>query len=365
MAKKSLNDETRARVARSVLTKNLAVRPGERVLVEAWPHTVPWASAIAREARRIGASPLVVYEDEAGYWDTIEDGDAKRLGSLGSHEWAAMRESDVYIHMWGPGDRVRLNALPAKVQESLFAWNDQWYKEARKHKVRGARLELGRPYPSLVRAYGVDADTWTNDLVNAILVDPATLARRAAPIEKALSGGTRVRIRHPNGTDLTLGLKRRPAQSNWGVIPPPAKRGPYDMLVSLPSGRVNVALDESVADGTIVANRTSYFEDGTATGTTLHFADGRLTEATFDHGAEQFEGPFAKAGKGRDQPGMLRIGLNPGLHNTPQLEDLERGAVMVSVGGNRMLGGSNSAAFFGFAITAGARVEVDGKTVPI
>jgi aminopeptidase len=365
MAADTLTDATRSKVAQSILKKNLAVKRGERVIIEAWTHTLPWTVALAREARRIGALPLMLYEDEGAYWDSVEAGEAKRLGTLGEHEWAAIREADVYIHMWGPGDRVRVSTLPKAAQDGLFAWNDQWYKEARKAGLRGARLDLGRPYPSMARVYGVDEETWTQQLVRATMVDPKEMQRNAAPIAQALAKGKRLRIRHSNGTDLTVGLAHRPVRQLFGTVPPPAKRGPFDMLTNIPAGMVSVALDESVADGTMVANRTDYYDDGTATGATFHFANGRLTEATFETGEEHFTKDYSKAGKGRDQPGMLRIGLNPELRNTPQLEDTERGATMVSVGGNAFIGGKNKANFFGFAITAGADLEIDGKPLSI
>ncbi len=354
-------ERTRTELARSVLTKNLKVRKGEKVIIEAWTHTLPWSIAFLREARRLGASPMVVFDDETAYWDSVESGEAKSLGTLGRQEWEALRHADVYVHMWGPGDRVRLNALPPKTQKALFAWNDRWYQVANRAKVRGARLEIGRPYPSLVAAYGVDERTWMDQLVRASLVDPARLARSAAPIASALSKGRRVRVRHSNGTDLTVGLARRPVRQYTGSLRPPSERTPYDRLVNVPSGLVGTSLDETVADGVLVANRTNYYDDGIATGGVLHFQDGRLTEATFEKGGERFDGPFAKGGKGRDQPGMFRIGLNPELHNTPQLEDTEHGAVMVSVGGNKFLGGRNPSPFFGFAVCAGAQVEIDGR----
>lgn len=60
----------------------------------------------------------------------------------------------------------------------------------------------------------------------------------------------------------------------------------------------------------------------------------------------------------------LAIGLNPKLHNTPQLEDREAGAVTVAVGNNVFFpGGRNKSKFSGIVVNAGVRMEVDGKPV--
>ncbi len=334
-------------------------------MVEAWPHTLPWAVALARESRRLGALPMVVYEDEAAYWDSVDAGEAKVLGRAAAHEWAALGRTDVYIHMWGPGDRVRLNALPPKQQEALVAYNDGWYGAARKAGVRGLRLEVGRPYPALAEAYGVDLRQWIDQVVAGSTVDPAELARRGARLAKALRNGASVRLTHANGTDLTLRIGKAPARL-WTGQPLPGDRSrPFDLLASVPSGALRIALDETVAEGTLVANRTCYYDDGTATGARFRFGGGQLQKATFARGAERFEKPYAKGGRGRDRPGYLTFGLNPALHDTPQLEDGEAGAVLLAVGGNRFAGGQNASPFGGWAVVAGAKLEVGGRSVPL
>ncbi|HTT15602.1 MAG TPA: aminopeptidase [Thermoplasmata archaeon] len=356
--------EEMAKVARSILTKNVQLKKRENLVVEGFSHTLDWAVAIAREARHLGAYPLILYENEDAYWDALDRREDALLGAAPMHEWAMLGKTNVYLHMWGIGDKVRLSKLPNARQERTVAFNSAWYETARKAGLRGFRLELGRPFPNLAEAYGVDEDEWMGQVLAATQVDPESLRRAATPIARALSTGRKVRIRDSNGTDLTLGLRRRPARVAWGRVDVKALASPFDRMQGLPSGAMRVALDETVADGTFVANRTDYIGVGTATGGTFEFRKGRLVNHAFEHGAELFDQDFAKGGKGRDQPGMLGIGLNPKLHNTPQLEDIERGAVMVTVGGNGFAGGKNRSPFFGFAINVGARVEVDGRALP-
>jgi len=354
-----------SKFARFVLTQNVQVKPGDNVVVEGWTHTLPWAVALAREARRMGAYPIVHYEDESAFWDAVDHKEDKVVGAAPSHEWAAIGKTDVYVHMWGPGDRVRLNSLPNARQDRVLGFNNAWYRAAAKAGLRGARLEIGRPFPSLAKAYRVDEEAWRRQIAAATMVPPEELRRAAAPIARALQRGKSLHIEDDHGSDLTLGLLGRKPRVNWGRLGPKKSYGQFGMLLNLPAGAVRVALDERVAEGTLVANRTCYYDDGIATGAQFHFAGGKLTSAEFASGQERFDKPFKAAGKGRDQPGFLAIGLNPKLHDTPQVEDLERGAVMVSVGGNKGFGGTNGAQFFGWAITAGARLTVDGRPLAI
>lgn len=352
--------------ARFVLSRNLQVRPGENVVIEGWSHTLPWAIALARETRRLKAYPLVLYEDEEAFWDSVDAHEDAILGAAPAHEWATLGKTDVYIHMWGAGDRLRMNSLADGRHEKIIGFNPAWYAAAAKAGLRGSRLEIGRPFPNLAKAYGVSESTWMDQLVAATMVDPERLRAAGGPIVKALERGRRIRIYDDHGTDLTLGLAHRPARLNAGRVTKEDQRAPFRMLTTLPAGSVRVALDERVADGTFVANRSSYFETGKATGGTLEFRRGRLVRHHFDSGAEFFDKAYRRGGKGRDQPGQLGIGLNPKLHDTPQVEDVEAGAIMLSVGANRFLpGGKNKSLFFGFAVNAGARVEIDGRPLQI
>ncbi|HTT72839.1 MAG TPA: aminopeptidase [Thermoplasmata archaeon] len=365
MAESYAKDGPEARYARWVLTKNLHVKRGERVTIEGWSHSLPWAVALAREARRLGARPLLLYEDEGAYWDSVDAREDALLGSVPDHEWAALGKTDVFVHLWGAGDRPRLVQLGPARAGKLTAWNDEWYRRAAKAGVRGARLEVGRVYPTLAERYGVDEATWTDQLVRGTMVDPRALERAAAPLKTALERGRTVRIFDDDGTDLTLGLARRPATVLAGQLHPADYKVIFRRLMSLPAGSMRVALDEKVAEGTIVANRTCFYEAATATGGRFTFKNGKLVDHSFESGGEIFDGDFRTGGKGRDQPGLLGIGLNPELRNTPQLEDAERGAILVSVGGNRMAGGKNPSSLFGFVINAGAKIEVDGKPLPL
>lgn len=347
--------------ARAVLTRNLQVRPGETVIIEGWSRMLPWATALARETRRLKAFPLVLYENEDSYWDSVDAHEDEILGASPKHEWAALGKTNVYIHMWNAGDRLRMESLGPVRAEKIFGWNPAWYKTAAKVGLRGSRLDIGRPFPSLAQVYGVNQKAWMDQLVDATMVDPDRLTAVAKPIARALERGRRIRIRDEHGTDLTLGLAHRRARLDVGRVSKEDRKLPFGMLNILPAGAVRVALDESIADGTIVANRPSYNDVGMSTGGVFEFRRGRLVRHHFDKGSQFFDKGFRRGGKGRDRPGSLSIGLNPKLSNTPQLEDREVGAVMVSVGNNEFNGGKNKSRFSGIVVNVGARVEIDGR----
>lgn len=198
------------------------------------------------------------------------------------------------------------------------------------------------------------------------MVDPRGMAAAARPIAKALERGRELRIYDDRGTDLTVGLARRPATLNVGQVSAQGMKSRFRMLTNLPAGFVGVALDEAVGEGTFVSNRSCYLDAARVTDVRMELHGGRLVSRSFGSGGEFFEESYRKGGKGRNQPGQLRIGLNPMLHDTPQLEDSEAGAVTFSVGMNQFYsGGKNRSPYFGIAVNAGVTVEVDGKPLKL
>lgn len=349
------------RLARVVLRDRLAVKPKENVTIEAYPAALPWATGFVREARRLGARPLLHLEDETSYWAAVEDGKGELVGSPGDHEWAALEETDAYIYFWGPQDLARRNRLPAKTQAALVAFNRRWYDVARRSRLRGARMFLGRVTEENARTWGTPAARWEREVVNASLEEPTRFRPDAERIRRAFERGRSVRLRHPNGTDLTLALRQRPANVTLGDLAPPKKRGRFGMMINVPDASVYVAVDENTAEGTLVSNRTVSCFGTPHRGGRFTFSGGRLTRLSFASGGAAFLGPYRRAKRGKDRPSFLEVGLNPGVRSAPMLEEIERGTVTVGVGQNAGFGGKTDTDFLGYLSVRGAELSVDDR----
>ena len=348
------------RMARVVLHDALRVRPGENVTIETWSGSVPWARAFIAEARRLGALPMTLYEDEELFWNAVSSGKPGSLGRVGVHELAALGKTDAYVFFFGPSEWPRFEGLPDRVRSRTQAYNHEWYRRAARAKLRGVRMFLGRTSPQSADVFQVDLDQWRDELVRATLTPPATMHRVGRKIGQRLLRGRTVRISHSNGTDLTLRLKKYPVQLDDGLIDAEDLRAGNN-LTWMPSGVVSVAVDEAFGEGRIVGNRTVYLGSGPAEGGDWTLRDGRLRSFSYGRGAEHFEKPYGEAPKGRDQPGLLSIGLNPEISMSPQMEDQELGAVTFRIGGNAFSGGRNSCPFLTWLVVRGADVSIDGR----
>jgi leucyl aminopeptidase (aminopeptidase T) len=350
------------RLARAVLRQRLGVKPKENVTIETYPSSVPWAAGFVRESRRIGARPLVLYEDERSYWSAVEEGRASLLGAPGEHEWAALEDSDVYVYFWGPEDLARRAHLSEKDAEKAVAFNRRWYQLAHKSGVRGARMGIARATEPNSRFFGIPLGRWRERLVDASLQDPSRLRPPANRVRSAFERGRSVRIRHPNGTDLTLALAGRKATVAIGDLTPEDRKSPFGSMTNVPDGSVYVAVDEKTADGTFVANRpnTTSF-DGPVEDGRFVFRHGRLVSSSFGRGGRFFRRAYRAAGSGRELPAFVELGVAAGLEGLPLLEEAEAGAVTVGIGRNAPYGGTTDVDFLAYLTLAGAEVSVDGR----
>jgi leucyl aminopeptidase (aminopeptidase T) len=350
-----------AKVARTVLRNTLRVRPGENVVIETWSETLPWAKPFVTEARRIGANPLMLYEDEESFWEALKSGNARATGRVGGHEWAALGKTAAYVFFFGPSQWPRGDDVPARKQAGIAAYNPEWYRRAAKAKIRGARLYLGRTSQLAADRWKLDLDAWREELQKSSLVSPAELHRRGARIGDRLKKGKQVRVTHPNGTDVSFRLGKFPLQLDDALVDADDVKVGNNMA-TIPGGVIGVAIDHTSADGSIVGNHTSYPDSGPVTGVRWGFSDGRLVDQTYESGGEPILKAYAMAPRGgKERLAYFSIGLNHEIHHLPQMEDQELGAVLLQIGTNTGRGGRNRSPFGAWTVVSGADVSIDDR----
>ena len=237
-----------------------------------------------------------------------------------------------------------------------------WWRAARRAGLRAARIAVAAATPTAAARFGVDPDVWQRELVRGSVVSPDRLARTAAPLVRRLLRARQVRIRHPNGTDLTVELLRAPPVVEDGRVDR-ADRRAGRLWTQIPTGVVAVPLVPGVAQGIWESNRPTYnrFADPPVTlGARFTFRRGRLYEYSFDRGGASFAREYARGGRGRESPGALTFGLNPAISRAPEVAEVAAGTVGLLLGGNRSLGGRNPSRFAYLTTLAEANVELDG-----
>lgn len=352
-------------LAEVIVRKTLRIRAGESVTIEAWTHSLDLANACFRAAVEVGARPMILYHDDATYWDLVDQGHAKTLGVIGDHEFSALAKTDAYIFLEGPEDRSRFHALADQTREDLVAWEWKWWRQAERTGLRIAWVLLGRAVAGSARYFQVDLKRWREELYRASMVDPAQMRRAGLRAARAFQNGRVVRVTHPNGTDLTLRLRHRPVSLHDGTLDA-QDLAKGRIMEEVPSGYVPAPLDERYAEGEIISNVPAHTMHGgkAVRGAHWTFHGGRLVAFTHEDGQAAVQAEYdAAPTEGRDRVGVISVGLNPEIQFAPFVADQRLGRVMVFVGGNRYHGGTNSSPFHMFLLLDGATVTVDGRAV--
>jgi hypothetical protein len=345
-------------LARAVLDRTLGLRRGESVTIETWSHSLPWARSFVVEARRRGAVPTLVVEDETAFF--------RSLSLLGHAEWSipsggTSTREDALVYFPGPEAFPRLLGLPPPDLDAFVDRHDGARSSlGRRPPSRTVRLGIGDVTATAAVRYGVDPVAWQNELLKASLVDPRRLERTGRRFARRVSHARRLRIRHPNGTDLTAELSHRAPTVDSGRPP----RGARAASARVPSGILLLPIRRGSAEGTWETNRPSYDRFAVppaAVGGRFEFRRGRLTGFEFERGGAPFANAYARAGRGRERPVALTIGLNPAISRAPESAELGLGTVGVLLGDFAHRGAGGRSEFSFLAVLAGADVDVDDR----
>ncbi|MGI0070651.1 MAG: hypothetical protein ACRECT_01005 [Thermoplasmata archaeon] len=99
------------KVADRVLLESLHVRAGETVTIETWNTGLAFALRASVRARRIGAIPTLIFEDEETFAEGLRLTPRVSVGAMGAHERALLGKTNAYVFIPGPilGGSARLS----------------------------------------------------------------------------------------------------------------------------------------------------------------------------------------------------------------------------------------------------------------
>jgi len=347
-------------LAKNVIKKTLHVKPKENVIVECWNHGLPVAAEFVYQLRAAGAHTMLLFEDEGTVWRSMSTLPKSKLGHVGSHEWKAVDEADAYVFIPGPADITKIREFGMDKWNAYTGYNSDWYKRARKNRLRGARISLGYASQPRAAAYGFDLDAWRAMLLDAGSVDPAEIVRRGRKVASLLSKKGRLEISAPNGTRFSCDLVGRKVGIDDGVVSE-EDLDDGENVTNVPAGEAYVVPDEKSGEGTIVFDRPVPYVGRLIRGISVAFSDGRMTKWGATENADLIQKDWDEAKGPKDRLGFIDIGLNPRARQGFLQDVIAAGNVYVSVGDNDEVHGKNKTDFsLGSSIT-NATVTVNGK----
>lgn len=261
-------------LARRVVTYSVALKPGEKIMVNCTMEALPLAKAIVWEAYRAGGVPFVTLTNEelAGEWNA--GASKEQVEYLVEHEAWKTRDMQAIVHLNVPKNVHEFEVADRAQRDAVSKWN---YETKCRIGIAPTRPDLKwtlLTYPSSAVAHeaGMPREQYEELYFGACLIDYETLQAPMRALARRMMQTDRVHILGP-GTDLTFSIKNSPADISAGTW-------------NVPDGEVFTAPVIDSASGYITYNVSSrergiVFED-----VRLEFTGGRITGATANRTAD-------------------------------------------------------------------------------
>lgn len=260
------------KVTKKILTETLQVKKGDSVTVEAWDNGMPFARRALAEARAMGCTAIMIYEDERAYVEGVRRAPTESIGAMGRNEYALLTGTDAYIFVPGQALGAYSKTLKPEERERSTRYNSSWYDAAEKAGLKGARLSFGYVGRDLARILGKKVQDVVVAQLRAALVEKSLISRAAGAVSQAFGEGVVAEL-GTGGSSLTFSLKGG-LEVEDGVVDEQDKRAGNNMTY-VPPGFVSNDVDPGSANGSVVLTDT-LTEYGVIPKARLEFKDGKI-----------------------------------------------------------------------------------------
>ncbi len=212
---RSIISDLEEQVARKVVSESLRLKKGESVTVESWNNGLTLAQRFVVEARRVGALPIMIFEDEDTYVESVRNTPKDTVGKMGRHEYELLAASDAYFFIPNEILEAYTKRLTPEEVDQATGYGSSWYEAAEKAKLRGARMSFGFAGKELARMLGKRLEEITTHQLKATLVDFGALKKSGKELESNLpnnsagvliSGGLQLEFEFEDGMGLEDGV---------------------------------------------------------------------------------------------------------------------------------------------------------------
>ena len=322
-----MSQEVYEKLAKKILTESLRVKKGENVTIETWNNGLPFATQTLLEVKRIGAVPVMLFEDEKTFVEAAKTIRKDHLGRMGKHEHALVSESDVYIFIPGPPIGYA-HSISSELRSASTAYGDSWYDTAEKAKLRGVRLSFGYVGKGMVSLLGKKKDAIVKHLIDASLCDFSKIRKKAKRILQNMTEGARASI-VSDRQRLEVHLKGDVILEDGVVDKEDIEE--YRNIAYMPPGLVGKEVDPKSASGTVKISSpiTKY---GGFSDATLKFKNGKLTSWSSKSGKGVLDKLINSIPKEKRSVTQVGVGLNPVLKYGYSQDRFVSGAISINVG---------------------------------
>lgn len=260
-----MHDPRIARLADILLDHSCELKPGEKVLIEAFdlPDTTLVCRLIEGAAKR-KAVPLVSWKSNSVLRSLYQAATEESMKLAGEFESARMEKMQAYIGIRGAANNSQFADVP---QDKMDLYQEHWWKtvhtDVRVSKTKWVVLRY--PTDSFAQAANMSTAAFEDFYFDVCTADYAAMADAQKPLVERMHKANRVRITSP-GTELEFSIQGIP------VIPCAGDR-------NIPDGEVFTAPVRDSINGTIRFNTPSRYQGTLFDSVEFEFKDGKIVRA--------------------------------------------------------------------------------------
>ena len=290
-----MTDPRIQKLADLLINYSCALKPNEKVLVEAIDIPSAFTVALVESAQKAGGSALVILKSNEINRALMLNGSEASWNLTADVERLQMENVQCYIGARGSNNVSELSDVPADKQKvyETTVWK-RVHHDIRIKKTRWVVLRW--PTASMAQMAEMSTAAFEDFYFNVCTLDYAKMARAMLPLKAMMEKTDKVRLKGPGETDLSFSIKNIPAIC-------------CDGRVNIPDGEVFTAPVRDSVNGVIQFNCPTIYRGTTHNDIRLVFKNGKIVEATSSNTAKLNE--VLNADEGARYIGEFAIGFNP------------------------------------------------------
>lgn len=253
------------KLAELVINHSCALRPGERVLIEAIGVPNEVVIALIREVKAAGGTPIVSIKDDQIIREMCSCYSEDDIKLMARCELHTLKQMHAFIGVRGTLNVHELSDIPAEKLKNIMEHYILPVHIEEKHK-HTKWVALRWPTPSMAQRAGMSTEAFEEFYFNACAIDYGKMERAMTSLAHLMEKTDRVRIVGPGDTDISFSIKGMPQCKYAGKH-------------NIPDGELLTAPVRDSVNGRIHYNVSSVFYGTTFEDICLDFKDGRIVRA--------------------------------------------------------------------------------------
>lgn len=292
-------------LAKSLVNYSLALKKGEKVLIDTTITDTSLAKAIIDETYKVGAIPFVNFMDNLVLRKILMHSTKEQWETKAKTDAEFMEMMDAYVAVRGFENVTELSDVPSEnMTDYQKAWLYPVHMEIRVPKKKWVVLRY--PSPSFAQSASMSTEAFEDFYFKVCNLDYSKMDKAMDPLKELMEKTDKVHIKG-EGTDLKFSIKDIPVEKCAGER-------------NIPDGEIFTAPVKNSVNGKITYTAKTLYQGTVFDKISLEFKDGKIVKAEAGEQTKKLN-EILDTDDGSRFVGEFAIGVNPYITN-PMLDIL-------------------------------------------